>query len=45
MVLIGYLFFQLYKGMKEGRKYGGKTLPVAIKKYVESGPKSLIIYS
>lgn len=45
MVLIGYLFFQLYKGMEEGRKYAGKTLPVAIKKYVENGPKSVIIYS
>jgi len=45
MVLIGYLFFQLYKSMEEGRKYAGKTLPVAIKKYVENGPKSVIIYS
>jgi hypothetical protein len=45
MVLIGYLYFQLYKSMEEGRKYAGKTLPVAIKKYVENGPKSVIIYS
>ncbi len=45
MVLIGYLFFQLYKGMEEGMKYAGKTLPVAIKKYVETGPKSVIVYS
>jgi hypothetical protein len=45
MVLIGYLFFQLYKSMEEGRKYAGKALPVAIKKYVENGQKSVIIYS
>ncbi len=45
MVLIGYLYFQLYKGMDEGLKYTGKTLPVAIKKYIGDGPKSIIIYS
>jgi len=45
MVLTGYLFFQLYKGMEEGEKYAGKSLPVAIKKYVEDGSKSVIIYS
>lgn len=45
MVLIGYLFFQLYKEMEEGRKYTGKSLPVAIKKYVGDGSKSVIIYS
>ena len=45
LVLIGYMFFQLYKGMEEGKKYAGKTLPVVIKKYVESGAKSVIIYS
>ncbi|NLZ53417.1 MAG: transposase [Thermoanaerobacteraceae bacterium] len=45
MVLIGYLFFQLYKGMEEGGKYEGKTLPVAMKKYVEDRSKSIIIYS
>jgi len=45
MVLIGYLFFQLYKSMEEGIKFTGKTLPVAVKKYVETGPKSVIIYS
>ncbi len=45
MLLIGYLFFQLYRGMEEGKKYAGKSLPVAIKKYVEQGAKSVIIYS
>ncbi|MEW6624981.1 MAG: hypothetical protein AB1420_17985, partial [Bacillota bacterium] len=27
------------------KKYAGKSLPVAIKKYVEQGAKSVIIYS
>ena len=45
MVLIGYLFFQLYKGMEEGKKYAGKSLPVAMKKYVGNESKSVIIYS
>lgn len=31
--------------MEEGEKYAGKSLPVAIKKYVEEGSKSVIIYS
>ncbi len=44
MVLIGYLFFQLYKGMEEGQEYTGKSLPVDIKKYIGTGPKSVIIY-
>lgn len=44
-VLIGYLFFQLYKATDEGRKYEGKSLPIAIKKYVGKGSKSVIIYS
>ena len=45
MVLIGYLFFQIYKEMEVGRKYAGKCLPVAIKNYIADGPKSVIIYS
>lgn len=45
MVLIGYLFFQLYKNIEEGRKYTGETLPIALKKYVENKPKLVIIYS
>lgn len=44
-VLIGYLFFQLYKTTEEGRKYEGKSLPIAIKKYTGEGSKSVIIYS
>jgi hypothetical protein len=31
--------------LEEGMKYTGKTLSVAIKKYVEAGLKSVIIYS
>jgi hypothetical protein len=44
-VLIGYLYFQLYKSMEEGVKYAGKSLPVAVKNYVMEGSKSVIIYS
>lgn len=45
MTLIGYMYFQLYKNMEEGRKYSKKSLPVAIKKYTEKKPKSVIIYA
>jgi hypothetical protein len=45
MVLIGYLFFQLYRNMECGQELVGKSLPVAMKKYVENGPKSVIIYA
>jgi len=45
MVLIGYLFFQLYRDMEEGKRCEGKSLPVAAKKYVEEGPKSVIVYA
>lgn len=44
MVLIGYLFFQLYKSMGEGKKYVGKALPVEIKKHIAAEPKTVIIY-
>lgn len=44
-VLIGYLYFQLYKSMEEGLKYTGRSLPMAVKNYVMEGPKSVIIYS
>ena len=45
MVLIGYLFYQLYTLMDEGKKYSGKSLPVAIKKHVPSGAKTVTIYA
>lgn len=44
-VLIGYMFFQLYKATDDGQKYNGKSLPIAMKKYTGKGPKSVIIYS
>lgn len=45
MTLTGYLYFQLYKNMEEGRAFIGKSLPVVIKNYKETRPKSVVIYS
>ncbi len=45
MTLIGYLYFQVYKNMEEGKAYIGKSLPVVMKNYKESRPKSVVIYS
>jgi hypothetical protein len=45
MVLIGYLFFQLYRLMDEGAEFVGKCLPVAVKKYVADAQKSVVVYS
>jgi hypothetical protein len=45
MVLLGYLFFQLYRTMECGQHLAGKSLPVALKKYVDDSPKSVVIYS
>lgn len=46
MLLIGYLFYQLYKNTEEGSKYANKTLPVILKKYVpKDKPKNVIIYA
>lgn len=45
MVLIGYMYFQLYKNLDEGRKFSKKSLPVIIKNYKEQKPKSVIIYT
>jgi len=44
MTLIGYLYFQLYKNLEEGRACIGKSLPAAAKNYKERRPKSVIIY-
>jgi hypothetical protein len=44
MVLIGYLFFQLYRLLPDGKPYIGKSLPVALKKYVPEGQRSVICY-
>lgn len=45
MVLMGYLFFQLYRCMECGQHLAGKSLPVALKKYTQEGPKSVIVYA
>jgi hypothetical protein len=45
ITLIGYMYFQLFKNMEEGRKYSGKSLPVVLKNYKEDKQKSVIIYS
>ena len=45
MTLIGYLYFQLYKNMEEGKAFIGKSLPVVLKNYKETRPKSVVIYS
>ena len=45
MVLIGYMYFQLYKNLDEGRKFSKKSLPVILKNYKEQKPKSVVIYA
>lgn len=44
MTLVGYLYFQVYKNLEEGKGYVGKSLPVVAKNYKETRPKSVIIY-
>ena len=44
MTLVGCLYFQIYKNLDEGKKYAGKPLPVVVKNYKETRPKSVIIY-
>jgi len=44
MVLIGYMYFQLYKNLDDGRKFSKKSLPIILKNYKEQKPKSVIIY-
>lgn len=44
MTLIGYLYFQIYKNLDEGKGYVGKSLPVVVKNYKETRPKTVIIY-
>ncbi|QIB25936.1 hypothetical protein [Caloranaerobacter azorensis] len=45
MLLIGYMYFQLYKNTetKEGQKYAKKSLLVAIRKYVCKKRKDCIV--
>ena len=45
MTLTGYIYFQIYKNMEEGKAYVGKSLPVVVKNYKETRPKSVVIYS
>ncbi len=44
MTLVGCLYFQIYKNLDEGKKYAGKSLPVVVKNYKETRPKTVIIY-
>ena len=44
MTLVGCLYFQIYKNLDEGKKYAGKSLPVVVKNYKETRPKSVIIH-
>lgn len=44
MTLVGYLYFQVYKNMDEGKAYAGKSLPVVVKNYKETRPKAVLIY-
>ena len=44
MTLTGYLYFQIYKNLDEGKRYSGKSLPVVVKNYKDTRPKSVIIY-
>jgi hypothetical protein len=44
MVLVGYLYFQLFRLLPEGKDYIGKSLPVALKKYVPDGQRNVVCY-
>lgn len=45
MLLIGYLFFQLYKDTEEGKQYAKKSLPIVLKNYVRKKKASVVIYA
>lgn len=45
-LLIGYMYFQLFKNTEKGSKYSKKSLPVVLKNYKEKKKsKSVVIYS
>jgi len=44
MTLAGYLYFQIYKNLEEGKKYTRKSLPLVVKISKETRPKSVVIY-
>ena len=37
-------YFQIYKNLEEGKKYTRKSMPVVVKNYKETRPKSVIIF-
>ena len=43
--LLGYAMYQIFLTTTEGEAYGGKSLPVLIKKYKVKKPTSVIIYA
>lgn len=45
MLLIGYLFFQLYKDTEEGRQYAKKSLPVVLKNYTGKKRACIVVYA
>ena len=45
MTLVGYLYFQIYRNLEEGKAYTGKSLPVVVKNYKETRPKTVLIYA
>ncbi len=44
-VMFGYLFFQLYTMLPEGKQYAGKSLPVLLKKYQAKVQGYIVLYS
>ena len=43
--MIGYVYFQIYKNIDDGRKYSGKSSPIILKNYREKKPKHVIVYA
>lgn len=43
-VLFGYLFFQLYTMLPDGKQYAGKSLPVLLKKYSAKVQGYVVLY-
>jgi hypothetical protein len=44
-VLLGYLFFQIYKNIDEGKKFSKKSLPVILRNFVIKKSKQIIVYA
>ncbi len=45
MTLVGYVYFQIYKNLDEGKRYSGRSLPVVVKNYKETRSKAVILYA